>query len=157
MTSPTTTTTVAASNRKAYHNYTVIDAFEAGVALVGSEVKSVRAGLMSLQESYARIVEGELWMINGKIDTYPHAVYFINYSETRDRKLLVHKQDIRKLIGKIERKGYTLIPLSAYFVRNRLKIKIGICSAKKKADKRASIKQREVDREISRATHWKQR
>lgn len=137
---------VVAQNRKARHNYTIEQTFEAGLVLTGSEVKSLRAGRASIAESYAAEKDGELWLVNAHIPEYPPAGRF-NHEPRRARKLLLHRREIAKLIGAITREGYTLVPLSIYFnKRGQAKAELGLGRGKKKHDKRAAIKERDWQR-----------
>ena len=138
------------SNRKAYFNYTIEDEIEAGIVLLGSEVKSIREGKASLNESYVAEVFGELQLINCNITEYKGANRF-NHQPKRQRKLLVHKKELQKIIGKMHVKGYSLIPLKIYFnKRNMAKVLIGLGRGKKLYDKRESIKQRDDRRREAR-------
>lgn len=140
-----------ARNRRAYSDYTISETLEAGLVLSGAEVKSAKYGGVNLSGSYARIIGGELFLINGHIKAYTHASPLLPYDPTRSRKLLAHKHELTRLSGKIEEKGLTLIPLSAYNKKGRIKILIGLGKAKKKYDKRETIKKREAQRSIQRA------
>lgn len=137
-----------ATNRQARHDYEILDTLEAGLVLTGQEVKSVRGGGMKLQGSYVTIAAGELWLMGGHIPKYPAAGPLPDYDPTRKRKLLIHKRELRKLIGKIKEKGLTLVPLRVYTRRAKLKLEFGVGRGKKEYEKRAIIKKREVDREI---------
>ena len=138
-----------ATNKKAYHDYFVEDTYEAGVVLVGCEVKSVRAGAVNLRDSFVIIKNGEVWMLNVHIAPYKQGSYN-NVDSKRTRKLLLNKRKINKLRGKVEQKGYTLVPLKIYFKDALVKIEIGLCKGKELHDKRAAIKEREVKRSIDR-------
>ena len=138
-----------ATNKKAYHDYFVEDTYEAGVVLVGCEVKSVRAGAVNLRDSFVIIKNGEVWMLNVHIAPYKQGSYN-NVDSKRTRKLLLNKREINKLRGKVEQKGYTLVPLKIYFKDALVKIEIGLCKGKELHDKRAAIKEREVKRSIDR-------
>lgn len=137
-----------ATNRQAKHDYEILDTLEAGLVLTGQEVKSVRGGGMKLQGSYVTIAGGELWLMGGHIPKYPAAGPLPDYDPTRKRKLLIHKRELCKLIGKIKEKGLTLVPLRVYTRRAKLKLEFGVGRGKKEYEKRAIIKKREVDREI---------
>jgi len=141
---------LVATNKKAYHDYFVEDTYEAGVVLVGCEVKSVRAGAVNLRDSFVIIKNGEVWMLNAHIAPYKMGSYN-NVDSKRTRKLLLNKREINKLRGKVEQKGYTLIPLKIYFKDALVKIELGLCKGKELHDKRASIKEREVKRSLDRA------
>ena len=138
-----------ATNKKAYHDYFIEDTYEAGVVLVGCEVKSVRAGAVNLRDSFVIIKNGEVWMLNVHIAPYKMGSYN-NVDSKRTRKLLLNKREINKLRGKVEQKGYTLIPLKIYFKDALVKIEIGLCKGKELHDKRAAIKEKEVNRSIRR-------
>ena len=138
-----------ATNKKAYHDYFIEDTYEAGVVLVGCEVKSVRAGAVNLRDSFVIIKNGEVWMLNVHIAPYKMGSYN-NVDSKRTRKLLLNKREINKLRGKVEQKGYTLIPLKIYFKDALVKVEIGLCKGKELHDKRAAIKEKEVKRSIDR-------
>lgn len=134
-------------NKKAYHDYQIVEEFEAGIVLQGSEVKSLRVHGCNLKDSHADIIstngKEEIWLLNTHIPEYKNAGKF-NHSPNRNRKLLLHKREIKKLIGGKERKGYTLIALAIYFTKKGLvKVKLGLCKGKTKSDKRQTIKERE--------------
>ena len=135
-----------AENRKARHDYHVLDTWETGVALLGTEVKAIREGRVNLRDSFARVDDGEVWMMNVHISPYSHRGY-AEHAEKRQRKLLLHREEIRKLIGKTTEKGMTLVPLRMYFKQGRVKVVIGLAKGKKDYDKRESIKRRETERE----------
>jgi SsrA-binding protein len=124
------TDTAVTTNRKAFHDYFVEETFEAGMSLQGTEVKSLRLGLANLTDSYAIVKNNELFLFNASISPYPHG-NIMNHEPLRTRKLLLHKEEIRKLIGKITQKGFTLIPLKIYFVRGKAKVLIGLAKGKK--------------------------
>lgn len=137
-------------NRKARHNYFIEDEIECGIELLGNEVKSIREGSCNIKDSYAVIRKDEVYVINMFIKKYSHTSVF-NESETRKRKLLLHKKEILKLKQKIEKEGYTLIPLKIYFKnRGRAKLLLGVCKGKKNYDKRETIKERDIKRKIER-------
>lgn len=140
-----------ANNRRAYHDYLVDEKIECGISLVGSEVKSLREGRISFGDAYARIRDNELWLVGLRISPYNQANIF-NHEPDRERKLLVHRQEIRRLSRRVNEKGYTLIPLQLYFKRSIVKVEIGLCKGKQLHDKRQAIKardqRREADREI---------
>jgi SsrA-binding protein len=141
---------IAADNRKARFNYEIGETFEAGVALTGTEVKSLRAGRATIAEAYADAREGELWLINANIPEYLQASRF-NHAPKRPRKLLLHKRQIAKLIGAVEREGMTVVPLKLYFnEKGRAKIEIALARGKKLHDKRETDRKRSWDRERSR-------
>ena len=141
---------VLATNRKAYHDYTVEETHEAGVALTGTEIKSVRAGSVNLRDSYAQVRNGELWLMNVHIAPYEPASRQ-NVDPYRDRKLLLHRNEILRLMGRAQEKGLTLIPLRMYLKQNRAKVEVALVKGKKLYDKRESIAKRESDREVQRA------
>lgn len=140
-----------AVNRRARHDYHVDETVEAGLVLVGSEVKSLREGKANLSDSYARIDKGEAWLLNAFISPYNPSSQF-GHDPTRTRKLLLHGREIEKLIGKVKEKGYTLIPLRLYFKEGRAKVEVALARGKKLHDKRDSIKEREAKLDIERAT-----
>ncbi|MBT5469512.1 MAG: SsrA-binding protein SmpB [Nitrospina sp.] len=141
---------IVCQNKKARHNYTIEDTFEAGLVLRGTEVKSLRNGKANLVDSYATINGEEAWLNHLHIDPYTPATQF-NHHPMRKRKLLLHKKEINKLIGKTQEKGCTLVPLKIYFKNGKAKVDLGIAKAKKLFDKRATLKKQEADREIDRA------
>lgn len=142
---------VAAHNRKARFNYAIGETFEAGIALTGSEVKSLRTGKATIAESYADAHDGEIWLINANIPEYRQSGPFNNHEPKRHRKLLLHKRQINKLIGAVERDGMTLIPLKLYFnERGRAKIEIALAKGKKLHDKRDTEKKRDWQRQRGR-------
>lgn len=134
-------------NRKARYDYTIEDEYEAGIVLTGTEIKSIRQGKVNLKDSYAIIRSEEIYLLNTHISAYDKGNIF-NHEENRTRKLLLHKKEIKKLNNKVTLEGYTLIPLKIYFVRGRAKILIGLCKGKKNYDKRESIKERDINREM---------
>ena len=132
------------TNRKAWHNYNILESFEVGIVLLGLEVKSVRSNNVSIADSYAVEKKGEIYLVNSYIENYKFNNQITKYNSRRDRKLLLHKKDINKLIGKLKQQSITLVPLRTYFnKRNKLKIELAIASGKKLHDKRADIKERE--------------
>ena len=141
---------VIAQNKKARFEYHVEDKYEAGMVLMGSEVKSLRDNRASLVDSYASIKQGECFLHKVHIAIYPPSAQF-NHEPTRTRKLLMHKGEIEKLTIKLKERGFTLIPLRLYFKQGKAKVELGLCKGKKQYDKRATIKKRETKREISRA------
>ena len=140
---------LVATNRKARHDYTILDTYEAGIALTGTEVKSLRQGKANISDSYARIVKGEVWLHSMHISPYEQGSY-ANVDPVRDRKLLLHKKEIRRLLGKLSERGVTLIPLKVYFTRNIAKVSLGLCRGKKEFDRRQDIAQREAERDMRR-------
>ncbi|HEY8347672.1 MAG TPA: SsrA-binding protein SmpB [Symbiobacteriaceae bacterium] len=147
---------VVAENRKARHDYFIEETYEAGIALVGSEVKSLRAGRVNLQDGYAQVVGGEIFLENVHISPYAQANRF-NHDPRRSRKLLMHKHEIMRLYGAVREKGYTLIPLRVYFKRGRAKVELGLARGKKLYDKRADIAARDAQRQIARALRGRHR
>jgi SsrA-binding protein len=135
-----------AENRKARHDYHIIETWEAGVALLGTEVKSIREGRINLRDSYARIENGEVWLMNVHISPYSHRGY-ASHEEMRQRKLLLHRTEIRKLLGKVAEKGLTLVPLDMHYKSGRVKVLLALARGKQEHDKRETIRKREVDRE----------
>ncbi len=140
---------VVAENRKARHDYFIEETYEAGIALVGTEVKSLRAGKANLRDSYAEVINGEVFLQNMHISPYEKGNRF-NHDPKRPRKLLLHKSEIRRLIGRTMQKGYTLIPLRVYFKRGKAKVELALARGKKLYDKRESIAKRDAEREIAR-------
>jgi SsrA-binding protein len=140
------------TNRKAYHDYFIEDKFEAGIVLRGTEVKSLREGRANLQDSYASVKDGEVFLHHCHISPYSHG-NIANHDPMRVRKLLLHRKEINKLIGKTQQKGLTLIPLRIYFTkRGHAKVELALAKGKKQYDRRESIKAREAGREVERAT-----
>jgi len=139
-----------ASNRKAHHEYFIEDRFEAGLVLEGWEVKSLRAGRVQLDQSYVIIKNGAAWLFGALITPLQTVSTHIHPDPTRSRKLLLHLRELNKLIGSIERRGYTVVPLSLYWKNNRVKIEIGLAKGKKLHDKRATEKERDWDRQKQR-------
>ncbi len=143
-------TKTIANNKKAYHDYFVLESYEAGIELCGTEVKSLRAGRVNLKDSWCNIVEGEIFINGMHISPYEQGNIF-NRDPMRVRKLLMHKREILKLFGTLQQQGLSLIPLSLYLKGSRVKVQIGLCKGKKLYDKRASIAQRDANRNIERA------
>jgi SsrA-binding protein len=142
-------TKAATKNRKAFHNFQIIESLEAGIALQGTEVKSIREGKVNLKESFARIIKGEAYLINCHISQYSHG-NINNHNPVRDRKLLLHKSEINRLIGKMNKKGLTLVPLSMYFKGGKVKVEIALAKGKREYDHREDIKKRDLQREEKR-------
>ena len=140
-----------AQNRKAWHDYFIEDRYEAGLSLKGWEVKSLRAGRVQLKESYVIVKDGQVYLFGAHISPLASASTHVHPDPTRTRKLLLHAEEISRLIGAVERRGYTLVPLSLYWKRGRAKIEIGLAKGKQQHDKRATLKERESDREAQRA------
>ncbi|TKB92939.1 MAG: SsrA-binding protein SmpB [Nitrospira sp.] len=142
---------IVATNRKAYHDYFIEEKFEAGIVLKGTEVKSLRDRRVNLQDSYADVKEGEVFLHHCHISPYSHG-NMMNHDPIRTRKLLLHRKEINKLLGKTQQKGLTLIPLRIYFSeRGQVKVELGLAKGKKQHDRRESIKAREAGREVERA------
>jgi len=138
---------IVCQNRKARHDYSLDEIYEAGIVLIGPEVKSLREGRASLKDSYARVKDGELFLHNMHISAYPFA-HHLNIDPTRTRKLLMQKREIKRLIGKTEEKGYSLIPLSIYLLRGIIKVELALAKGKRKYDKRYALKEKEMKREL---------
>ncbi len=147
---------VIAQNRKAYHDYFVEEKIECGIALFGTEVKSVRLGKANLKESWAQVRKGEVWVEGMHISPYEQGNIY-NRDPLRDKKLLLHKSEIRKLESQVARLGYTLIPLELYLKDGRVKMQLGVCKGKQIHDKRDALAKRDSDLEIRRALRTKQR
>jgi len=145
-----------AENRKAFHDFHILETFEAGVALRGTEVKSIREGGVNLRDSFARVEGTEVWIYNIHINPYSHRGY-ADHEPTRRRKLLLHRQEIRKLIGRTVERGMTLVPTRMYFKNGYVKIAIGLAKGKQAHDKRETIKRRETDRETRAAVKERRR
>jgi SsrA-binding protein len=141
---------VVAKNRAARHDYEILDQFEAGLVLTGTEVKSIREGRVNLGDAYGVVRNGELWLVNAHISPYGSGGY-VNHEPTRTRKLLLHRREIRRLIGSVERQGLTLVPLEMFFLRGRAKVRLALARGKKLHDKRDDARRREAEREMSRA------
>ena len=139
-----------ANNKKAYHDYFILDTYEAGIALHGTEVKSLRMGKCSIKESFIRIENGEVFVYGMHISPYEMGNIF-NRDPFRVRKLLLHRKEINKLMGKIKQEGLTLIPLSLYFKKQYVKVELGLCKGKKLYDKREAMAKRDAKRDIDRA------
>ena len=137
------------TNKKAYHDYYVDDSYECGIQLVGSEVKSLRNSEANLKDSYAQIKNNEIFLINAYIAPYSKGSYF-NQNPRHDRKLLLHKAEIKRLYTKVTQKGITLVPLRLYFKGSLVKVELGLCRGKKTYDKRESLKQKDIQRTIDR-------
>lgn len=144
------------TNRKAYHDYHVEETFEAGIALTGTEVKSLREGRANLRDGYAAVEGGEVFLLNCHVSPYAPANRF-NHEPRRPRKLLLHRTEIRRLIGKVQEKGLTLVPLSLYLKDGRVKVELALCRGKKQYDKREDLKRRTQEREVADALKRVQR
>jgi SsrA-binding protein len=147
---------VIAENRKALHDYHVLDTWEAGVALLGTEVKSIREGGVNLRDSFARVDRGEVWLMNVHISPYSHHDY-VRPDERRQRKLLLNRHEILKLTGRVAERGLTLVPLRMYFKKGRVKVALALVKGKQAHDKRETIRRREVERETRAAVKERQR
>ncbi len=137
---------VIATNRQAYHNYDLLETYECGIVLTGTEVKSVREGRISLKEAYAIIRNGEAWLVNAHISPYPHAGRF-SHDPTRTRKLLLHKSEILRLMGKVREKGLTLVPTRCYLKDGWVKVEIALARGRKLHDKREAARRKAIERE----------
>jgi SsrA-binding protein len=142
---------VVADNRQARFRYEILETYEAGIELQGTEVKSIRQGKLNLQDGYALIRNGEAWLLNVHISPYQSSSEYFNHDPRRTRKLLLHKREIRKLTGKVEQEGLTLVPLKMYMKRGLVKITIALGRGKKLHDKRETIKERQDQRDMARA------
>ena len=140
---------LVASNRKAFHDFFIDETYEAGIALVGTEVKSLREGRINLRDSYAEVKEGELYLVGVHISPYEQGNIW-NHDPLRRRKLLLHKDEIRRLTGKVNERGYTIVPTRVYFKGSRAKVEIGLARGKRLYDKRSDLAKREADREVER-------
>ncbi|HXG65470.1 MAG TPA: SsrA-binding protein SmpB [Blastocatellia bacterium] len=137
---------VVATNREAYHNYHILETYECGIALTGTEVKSIREGRCNLKDSYAQMRQGEAWLLNAHISPYSHGNRE-NHDPTRTRKLLMHKSEIERLAGKAQERGLTLVPTKLYLKNGRVKVELAVAKGKKLYDKRETERRREADRE----------
>ena len=135
-----------AENRKAFHDYHILETFEAGIALLGTEVKGIREGQANLRDSFARVEGSEVWLFNVHINPYSHRGY-VDHDPKRKRRLLLHKYEIRKLIGKTVEKGLTLVPTKMYFKNGKVKVALALARGKEAHDKRETLRRREIDRE----------
>jgi len=141
---------IVTKNKKAWHNYSIVEEIEAGMVLLGTEVKSLRTGRANLKDSYARIKNGELFIYQMHIGPYPFA-YYDNHEPLRPRKLLLHRHEIKRMDAKIREKGYSAIPLKVYFKKGKAKITIALARGKRKYDKREAIKAKDLKRDLDRA------
>lgn len=146
---------IVAENRKAYHDYHLLETFEAGIVLVGTEVKAIREGRVNLRDSYARVEDGEVYVFNVHISPYSHRGY-ADHEPLRRRKLLLHDYEIRKLVGKTVERGMTLVPVRMYFKNGRVKLAISLAKGKQARDKRETVKRREAERETRAAIKERQ-
>lgn len=147
---PKNVTKIIAVNRRARYDYFIEDEYEAGMVLTGTEVKSLRLGKANIKDSYARVVNGEVFVYQLHIGPYPFA-YYGNHEPLRTRKLLLHKQEIKRLYSKVNEKGHTLVPLKLYFVGGKVKLSIALVKGKRQYDKRDAIKRRDEKRDLDRA------
>jgi SsrA-binding protein len=136
-------------NKKAFHNYFIEETYQAGVSLLGSEVKSLREGKVNLGDSYGDIKRSEIYLVDAHISPYPQANR-LNHNPLRTRKLLLHKKEIKRLIGKVEQRGFTLIPVKLYFVDGKVKVDLALAKGKKLFDKRETLKKKTMEREMER-------
>ena len=146
---------IVATNRKATHDYTILDRFEAGMALLGTEIKSIRAGQANLREGYIQVRNGELWLVNTHIAHYEPSGRE-GHDPLRPRRLLLHKKEIAKLLTRVQERGYTIIPLKIYLKNRRAKVEIALAQGKRQYDKREAIAKREAGRQIQRALKERQ-
>ncbi len=144
-----------ATNRKARHEYFILDTYEAGISLQGSEIKSIRAGQISLSEAYVQVENGQAWLVDAHVAPYEQASRF-NHDPRRPRRLLLHQSQIREMFDAVRQKGVTIIPLQVYLKNGRAKLEIGIAKGKKLYDKRAAIAERDARREIEREMHHRE-
>lgn len=142
---------IIADNRQARFQYEILETYEAGIELTGTEVKSIRAGKANLRDGYVIIRNGEAWLLNVHISPYQASGQYFNHEPRRTRKLLLHRREISKLIGQVEQQGLTLIPLKLYFKRGWIKVSVGLAKGKKLHDKRETLKRRQDQREMARA------
>jgi SsrA-binding protein len=147
---------VIATNRKAYHDYEILETYEAGIVLRGTEVKSLRESQVNFKDCYAAVDNGEAWLIGCYISPYHHGTD-ANHDPERKRKLLLHKKEVQRLLGKVAERGLTMIPLRLYFKGGRAKCELGLARGKKLHDKRASIREREAKREMAKEARARQR
>jgi SsrA-binding protein len=147
---------MVADNRKALHDYHVLDTWEAGVVLLGTEVKAIREGRVNLRDSFARVEKGEVWLLNVHISPYSHTGY-ARHDERRQRKLLLHDHEIRKLAGRVAERGLTLVPLRMHFKHGRVKVQLALVKGKQAHDKREAIRRREIERETRAAVKARRR
>ena len=145
---------IITKNRKAFHDYHIVERYEAGIVLTGTEVKSVREAKINLKDGYAVIKNAEVFLLNAHISPYHHGNLF-NHEPTRTRKLLLHRKEIDKLTGKINERGFTLIPLKVYLKQGRVKVELGLAKGKREYDRRADIAKKDAEREMKRAMKHK--
>ncbi|MDR2741898.1 MAG: SsrA-binding protein SmpB [Treponema sp.] len=142
-------TKIIAVNRRARHDYAVDDSYQCGIELLGTEVKSFRDGKISFPDAWAEVIGGEVWLRSLHVAENPFSSIF-NHDPDRKKRLLLHRDEIKRIARKVDEKGYTLIPLSFYFKKSRVKVELGLCKGKKTYDKRADIRERDIKREVSR-------
>jgi SsrA-binding protein len=147
---------IIALNRRARHDYSVDDSYECGIELLGTEIKSFRDGKISFPDAWAEVINGEVWLRSLRIAENPFSSIF-NHDPDRKKRLLLHREEIKRIARKVDEKGYTLIPLSFYFKKGRVKVELGLCKGKKTYDKRADIRERDISREVSREFRQKLR
>jgi SsrA-binding protein len=147
---------VIADNRKAFYDYHVLDTWEAGVVLLGTEVKAIREGRVNLRDSYAKLQDGEVWLMNVHVSPYSHTGSAF-HEERRQRKLLMHTHEIQKLTGRVVERGLTLVPLQMYFKKGRVKVALALVKGKQAHDKRETLRRREIDRETRAAVKERHR
>jgi SsrA-binding protein len=147
---------VIATNRKARHDYELLDSFEAGLVLLGSEIKSIRAGRVNLREGYVSPRDGELWLLNTHIASYDQAGMF-GHDPLRPRKLLLHRREIERILARVQEKGLTIVPVSLYLLRGRAKLEIALARGRKQYDKRENMRERESQRQIERSLNERYR
>ena len=147
---------IVADNRKAFHDYHVLETWEAGLVLLGTEIKAIREGRVNLRDSFARVENGEVWLMNVHISPYSHTGY-AHHEERRQRKLLLHQREIDKMTGLVREKGLTLVPLQLHFKKGRLKAVLALVKGKQEHDKRETIRRREIDRETRAAVKARSR
>ena len=140
---------IIAQNRKARHDYAIDDSYECGMELMGTEIKSFRDGKISFPDSWAEVINGEIWLRSLRVAENPFSSVF-NHDPDRKKRLLLHKEEIKRINRKVEEKGYTLIPLVFYFKRGKVKVELGLCKGKKAYDKRAGIREKDLKRDIAR-------
>ena len=143
---------VIATNRKAFHNYFILESFEAGIALTGTEIKSIREGRISLNEAYIRPESGELYLTGAHIARYEPGSY-MSHEPTRERKLLMHRKEINLLVSRVQERGLTLVPIKVYLKEGKAKLEVALAKGKKLYDKRETLKQKDSKREIERKDH----
>lgn len=146
---------IVATNRKAYHNYLIQESFEAGLALTGTEIKSIRDGKVNINDAYVRPEGGELWLVNAHIARYEPGSY-MSHEPTRRRRLLMHRKEVNLLTGRVQEKGLTLVPLKVYLKDSLAKLEVAVARGKKLYDKREKVAERDSDREIQRAVKRRQ-